>query len=654
MLSADTIAIVVGIEDYEAGKEWRLDGPALDACRFARWLTSRGVPADRITLLISPLPENADAVEDQSQGYRVRTTADYSAIRDVFTRYLPSQTSSLLILYWGGHGVIEEEERRLICADATTMDKRNLNLSSLLKSMRSSTFAGHPQQLSLVDACLNLVTELGWEGRMPSEDFPEGRPAPRRDQQVLLATSPGERAINLDALKTGLFSQVLREALDALPPDTWPPDADGLRDFVNDRFEELRHEGSTQQVPSHLWFRSRSGDDTLVFASDSQAGRVRATKLGGQLLTSAEYRKLKAILDSAPAPKDLRALYREATRDMVGRGLPRRTDDLISTVKALRNAVNPMPLLGFLVRFAAGSDDRGTQDRLWEWINTVAPRWDADMDELRALDMELRRTFVLVRLEPDLLDDRLLVTGWKYAGSDGQQAVTTNEPWNRDRLAAEVSRLVDGFDPAEDPVPPVIEFLVPLAMLDERWEAMKMRIAGRETQIGTVCPVVVRSLDRLADPNGRECWRATWNELNARGDTYDEKAICWVECIPTSELFDPAILRAHLCAALAYARTCGPQQDPVLEAALDAGTPVALWHRASAARKTRRADLEKVLRNRGLRDLPDVVFRQREAAHSDDAAPDHAGRDLVLLWDNPERVPEELQWHPPIVEGVMP
>ena len=179
MLAADTIAVVVGIEDYEAGKEWRLDGPALDACRFARWLTSRGVPADRITLLVSPLPENADAVEDQSQGYRVRTTADHATVRDVFTRYLPSQTSSLLILYWGGHGVIEEEERRLICADATTMDKRNLNLSSLLKSMRSSTFAGHPQQLSLVDACLNLVTELGWEGRMPSEDVPEGRPAPR-------------------------------------------------------------------------------------------------------------------------------------------------------------------------------------------------------------------------------------------------------------------------------------------------------------------------------------------------------------------------------------------------------------------------------------------------------------------------------------------
>ena len=158
MLPTDTMAVVVGIEDYQAGKEWRLDGPALDACRFARWLTTRGVSADRITLLVSPLPENAKTVEEQSQGYRVRGAADHATVRDVFTRYLPSETSSLLILYWGGHGVIEEEERRLIYADATEDDPRNLNLSSLLKSMRSSKFDRHPQQLGLVDACLNLVT----------------------------------------------------------------------------------------------------------------------------------------------------------------------------------------------------------------------------------------------------------------------------------------------------------------------------------------------------------------------------------------------------------------------------------------------------------------------------------------------------------------
>jgi hypothetical protein len=300
-LPADTMAIVVGVEEYQTGTRWRLDGPALDACRFARWLTVRGVPADRITLLVSPLPENADevAVEKEARGYRYGV-ADHATVRDVFTQYLPKQRSGLLVLYWGGHGVIQQEERRLIYADATTLDKRNLNLSSLLLSMRSSTFAGHPQQLGLIDVCLNLVEELGWEGTMPNEEFSVGRTESRRDQRVLLAASPGERAVNVDSLKTGLFSQVVREALDSLPAGTWPPDADGLRDLVHERFEQLRNEGGTRQVPSNVWYRSRS-DDVLVFATGSQAGQLEDARLRAEFAAAVEVEHPTWVLEHSDA-----------------------------------------------------------------------------------------------------------------------------------------------------------------------------------------------------------------------------------------------------------------------------------------------------------------------------------------------------------------
>jgi NACHT domain/Caspase domain len=271
-LPSETMAVVVGIEEYQTGIAWRLDGPALDACRFARWLCTRGVPADRVTLLVSPQPANAAEVTTQAADFR-SMPAEHGTIRDVFTRYLPRHMSDLLIVYWGGHGVIEQEERRLLYADATILDKRNLNLSSLLTAMRSSTFVGHPRQICLVDACQNLVVELGWEGSMPDEGFAIGRPEPQRDQYVLLAASPGERAINVDGLKTGLFSQVLREGFDDLPVGTWPPDMDRLRNFVNERFELLRSQGRTEQVPSSLWFRSRSGDDSQLFPFGRPAGR---------------------------------------------------------------------------------------------------------------------------------------------------------------------------------------------------------------------------------------------------------------------------------------------------------------------------------------------------------------------------------------------
>ena len=176
-LPADTVAVLVGIEEYQVGRDWGVDGPALDACRFAQWLTSRGVPADQITLLVSPLPENAQAVAEQSKGYR-DGVPDQATVRELFTRDLPSQKSGLFVLYWGGHGVIEQDERRLFYADATLQDKRNLDLSSLLRFMRSDIFAGHLQQLVFVDASLTYATQLRFNTSLPTETFSIGPPGP--------------------------------------------------------------------------------------------------------------------------------------------------------------------------------------------------------------------------------------------------------------------------------------------------------------------------------------------------------------------------------------------------------------------------------------------------------------------------------------------
>lgn len=36
----NTYALVVGIEKYDAGPDWDLDGPTRDASRFCAWLLS--------------------------------------------------------------------------------------------------------------------------------------------------------------------------------------------------------------------------------------------------------------------------------------------------------------------------------------------------------------------------------------------------------------------------------------------------------------------------------------------------------------------------------------------------------------------------------------------------------------------------------------
>jgi hypothetical protein len=643
------MAVVVGIEQYQAGEPWRLTGPALDACRFIQWLTKRGVPADRITALVSPLPENAEAVTQQLRAHRV-FNADQSTALKVLTQYLPSQASDLLIVYWGGHGVMDGESRRLIYADATTQNKWNLNLSEFLNCMRSHIFAKHPRQIVLVDACMKLASQLGWETTMPDHKLARGREEPDRDQRVLMAASPGERAANVDALRAGLFSLVLQEELNSLPPGTWPPDADWLRDRVSERFQRLRSKHRTNQVPSYIWFRSRSRENTL-FSSGVPAARVSAAAVGGQLLTFAENRRLMAILDGARAPRKLRALYREATRNVLHVGPPDRPDDLMSTIEALRRPLSALPLFRFLVHFAADSDVV-TQKKLWGWIEMTAPPWGVDIDELRALRTELDRPTILLQLKPDVLDDGLLLTGWSYTGMDGSQDLAGDEPCDAKRLSAEISGLVRGFDPEQDPVLPIIEFLVPVKMLDDRFDEIEVPIGPEEQAIGGKFPVVVRPLDRAASDAGLEFQRDAWDDLLARCHAYDEDAICWVDPPIPSDPFDPAALQGRVCAALAYPRSSGTSEDLVLTGALAAGFPVAVWHRSSHLRQGQRGVLEEVLRSRALQKLPDVVLGQRSSAGHAEAPPDHAGRDLVLLWDNPYRIPIDRELHPPEQDGV--
>lgn len=650
---ADTLALVVGVEAYAAGGGWSLDGPALDACRFAAWLTGRGVPADRVSLLVSPLPKNAAAVAEAAGEVPVRP-ADSATVRAALTE-LRRRTSGLLVVHWGGHGVVEGEERRLLYADATADDQRNLNLTVLLRSLRSSTYPGHPRQFVLVDACALPARRAA--DRLPDERFAEGRSDPWRDQWVLMAASPGEAAANDDARGTGLFSSVLREELARLPV-RWPPDAESLRDAVRDRFEDLRTAGRARQMPSHLWFRSRVGEHVDLVSGAAPGAPARAT--GGELLSHAEFRALRSVLDGAPAPEGLRGLFRDATRDVPGCAPPALPDDLLSTVRALRGPVSPRPLFHFLVRLAAASD-RVTQDRLWEWLNETAPRWGVEAAELHELDGLLRRTHIAFRLRPDLLGDGFQVTGWSVEDTDVRQEVCTDdEPWDLPRVAEELAEVIADRAADLEAVPPVVEFLLPLALLDQEMEALPVRVSERTSPVGELCPVVVRPLERLDDGAARDALRARWKDLAARGDGYARDAIHWVLGGAPQDAADHgpegscAPGDAHVCAALAYARPHGPAEDPALRAVLDAGMPVALWHRAAPERPDRRAALEAVLGGRALRDLPDVVRGQRTAARHPSATPEHAGNGLVLLWDDPDRLPPELRWQPPVLSGAAP
>lgn len=281
-----TIALLVGVERYATTAGWSLDGPAVDASRFARWLLDCQVPADNITLLASPLPHNEPAVAEV--GLPVRP-ADSVTVRDVLTRQLRTQPCDLFFAYWGGHGVVAAREtRRLFYADADDADKRNLNLTALIESLSSAFFPAHRDQLLLVDACQNLVSELRLLHSLPGESFPVGPPVAQRELDVILAASPGEVASNVDSRRTGLFSEVV---LDLLRAGGWPPRPAALAEQVREAFTQRRAAGLARQTPAHLWRRSRE-QEWMVSIGQQRAATAR-------LSITAVGRIAEAMLDLA-------------------------------------------------------------------------------------------------------------------------------------------------------------------------------------------------------------------------------------------------------------------------------------------------------------------------------------------------------------------
>ncbi|MFJ9565011.1 caspase family protein [Streptomyces fuscichromogenes] len=281
-----THAVVVGVERYAVGPSWDLPGPAADARRFTAWLRGRGVPAAHISLLLDALPGTGGPEVDVPAG-----PARREAVQEVLTRRLPALEGDLLVVVWGGHGVTDPQgHRRLFYADATAADKRNLDLDAWLTALTTDVLPGFRRQIWLVDSCQTFVEDLGFVRSLPGELPSHGDRLPGREQFVLLASGPGQRAANDPVLRTGAFSRAVLAALEASDDENWPPDTGALADTVIGGFTE------GGQRPSSLWYRSGTGD---VRHYDFPAARRRAEPVSDAALS-----ELIVLLAGWPALAD--------------------------------------------------------------------------------------------------------------------------------------------------------------------------------------------------------------------------------------------------------------------------------------------------------------------------------------------------------------
>ncbi|MEU7068619.1 caspase family protein [Streptomyces narbonensis] len=375
-----TYAVVVGAERYAAGPSWDLPGPAADARRFTGWLRGRGVPAANVFLLLDPLPGAGGPEVDVTAG-----TAGREAVQEVLTRRLPALEGDLLWVFWGGHGVTDPQgHRRLFYADAGPDDRRNLDLDAWLTAFTTDLLPGFRRQIWLVDSCQTFVEDLGFARSLPTELPSGGLRLPGREQFVLLASRPGQRAVNDPVRQTGAFSRVVLSALAASDGGAWPPDMNAVADTVLGQFtgESTGQFGGqsagqsagpsaggsagTGQRPTALWHRSWAGDERRL--------EFPATRRPEEPVTDAALAELIGLLAGWPsmADRDHRQLVLGMLPPDLAGAIPRMgapRPDIISIVRTCRR--HPGGLAALVEALALLEPGSLEQRELKDW----AARW---------------------------------------------------------------------------------------------------------------------------------------------------------------------------------------------------------------------------------------------------------------------------------------
>jgi Caspase domain len=259
--SALTQALVVGIERYEAGPKWNLDGAASGALRIANWLRNLGVPAENIVALLSPLETSEDIIQAELERLGLknqRRPATFDALKRAVLEELPDKVGDFLVFYWCGHGVDDQDlQQRLFTSNAGARVKDNINVTHLLSSLSAKAFGNRlRRQLVIVDACANFVQEMNSKVPLPDTTFRLGDHR-QVERDVFLASSQGEKALHDQAARSGKFTQVVAGWLEA-HANVLPPDADELMAAVSKQFEQLRAGDVTRQRPTRIQVTTRA------------------------------------------------------------------------------------------------------------------------------------------------------------------------------------------------------------------------------------------------------------------------------------------------------------------------------------------------------------------------------------------------------------
>jgi vWA-MoxR associated protein C-terminal domain/Effector-associated domain 1 len=169
-------------------------------------------------------------------------------------------------------------------------------------------------------------------------------------------------------------------------------------------------------------------------------------------------------------------------------------------------------------------------------------------------------------------------------------------------------------------------------------------------------PMVIRCLKRVSNASALNATIRRWRSISGGNGcpsivehaSDSPNAAYWVAQIPlTRDQFCELDRSKGIGCVLIGSPICSevePRTVPEIDAILEIGVPIVIWVRRppDTDPSRLRGSLTDLVRKGSLRDLYDVVWKKRRDEYQDQQPPEHLCRNISILYDNPDRLPSEL------------
>ena len=326
---------------------------------------------------------------------------------------------------------------------------------------------------------------------------------------------------------------------------------------------------------------------------------------------------------------------------------PNQIDEIIAQLVEIPHAnLNYSPLLNFIYLL---TQDKSIPQVKREKLGQLLTDYSGETNS-KITSTQTRHSYLLIQLRPEI-NNQLFLKAW-FIPDD-----TIQDPWERFKpLTVDKQQPEIPFVPEElpqllgnllgqcfeeylqgQPTELTIEIFLPRDRLHdevEKWSYSDDE--GFDINIGEEYRVVVRSYERLKKLRTQQgsYWRENWEKVKLMWkDAPCEENITTV----SQACFNPSKLRKLLVKKTVLKVCCtlsNSERDGLLKAIHSAGTAIVLWSRCEVNSLHNAVEFDTLL-ERPLQELSARVKEQRFAADNDK----HLGNHLVLLWDDPNRVP---------------